>query len=411
MIIACTIFIINTEDHTQINDKLALLEEVKGTSYEFITHLEDDLVKTNEREIEKESEQNLQQKLGNIEVILRDEVKKVSDLTPEEFQGAFYDKHNRNVLNNKEFQGLDPKETIDAFNNLNDKWNAQMDIVKMIHPDMKEPQAYVVWSETNIDHRLMKIKDMDMTLAKANIDSFKTPGYDKTRVNFVVPDENGIHVKRADRIDLGDGMYHNLHDYLKSVQPSLAKYVPQTNNHLKDIYSKEVISTTVERIYKENLYLKHANVKDELAMDVSDSDVQVIEHYAIHHNYLSKGELDSLKSNVYEKFTNDKEQMDTTNIMVHLKGHYEKYQSHLQAENKGELTEEKVVNRMKAENQYTDVKYLALKSNVVDERMIDRMESSIKDCMTNSSTKKEAKEKDSPFQKSPIQQKNIGLSM
>jgi hypothetical protein len=43
----------------------------------------------------------------------------------------------------------------------------------------------------------MNIKDMDMTLAKANIDSFNTPGYDKTRVNFVVPDENGIHVKSA----------------------------------------------------------------------------------------------------------------------------------------------------------------------------------------------------------------------
>ena len=406
-----------TKDHEKINDKMQLLEEVKGTAYEFITHLEQDLVK--EQELTSHSElsnpievdKQLQMNHGDIQIIIDDEVKQISDLSIQEFQTHFHDKHERNVLTQKEFEGLDSNEIIKAFNNLDDNWSKHNNNVKMIDNTLKEPHAYVVWSETNIKRDLMNIKDIDKELAKRNIDSFSESGYAKTRINFVIPAEDGINVKRADRIDLGDGYYNNLREHLK-VQPDLSKLTPDNTDHLKDIYTSTAIANTIQKIYQENLHLKHQHNIDEFEVDLSNNNVKSIEKFSLENSIITRDELDDIKANVKKAFNEDNEYMNTTNQAINLKGQYEKYQKLLKAENTGGLTEEKLVNRMTAENTYSDMKIKALESNVLTEDIVSKMEKNINKQYEEGNHSEQQQTKTSPFDKSlKTKQKSTGLSM
>ncbi|MFP3490498.1 hypothetical protein R0K20_23135, partial [Staphylococcus sp. SIMBA_130] len=80
-----------------------------------------------------------------------------------------------------------------------------------------------------------------------------------------------------------------------------------------------------------------------------------------------KSDLNDIQDKTAAVVHEDQEYLSTTNQMVNLKGQYEKYHQLLQKENTGELTEEKLVARMSAENTYSSMKQLALQSNVVTE--------------------------------------------
>ena len=404
-----------TKDHQQINDKLQLLQEVKSTSHEFITHLESDLVKekdfsrtVDQSNVEKHDKQ-LQETYGDIQIIMDDEVKNISDLSLQDFQNQFTDKHNRNILNQDNMRGLGNQDLIKAFNALDSNWNIRSQNTKMIDPELQEPHAYVVWSEADLDQSLMNIESMDRELAKGNIDCFKLDGYGKTRVNFVIPNEQGVSVKSADRVDLGDGIYNNLHDYLKSSQPDLANHAPRSIEHLNDIYSKAVVSETIQHIYKENLHLQNEHNPDKDRIEYSMIKAKMAEEFAVENNILSKSDLNDIQDKTAAVVHEDQEYLSTTNQMVNLKGQYEKYHQLLQKENTGELTEEKLVARMSAENTYSSMKQLALQSNVVTEDTVAKMENNVAEQFND---KPVALAKEDPFTpERKVSQKSTGLSM
>ncbi|MYL43984.1 hypothetical protein [Virgibacillus salexigens] len=75
----------------------------------------------------------------------------------------------------------------------------------------------------------------------------------------------------------------------------------------------------------------------------------------------------------------------STNVdAVSLKNQYKEYLTSLKAESKGELTEEKIVNRMNAENTYNSMKNQALKSNVVTKETLSKMENNVKQSLKHS---------------------------
>ncbi|SER83995.1 hypothetical protein [Salipaludibacillus aurantiacus] len=94
----------------------------------------------------------------------------------------------------------------------------------------------------------------------------------------MLPEDNGLHIERADRIDLGDGVYNNLRDHLIDVQSYLAKNAPESNDHLTKVYSKEVMANTFKNIYKENIHLKNTNIKGDVGIEASDINVKALEN-------------------------------------------------------------------------------------------------------------------------------------
>ncbi|WP_080871772.1 hypothetical protein [Oceanobacillus timonensis] len=107
--------------------------------------------------------------------------------------------------------------------------------------------------------------------------------------------------------------------------------------------------------------------------DIFEEDNSFNLNYALENNLdmqvlLNEKELDRLeKSNQTEKDT-----------LLDLKGQYTSYQHALKEENKGELSEEKVVNRMKLENDYNSSKENTIKVYPESKETIQMMEKNVR---------------------------------
>ncbi|MYL22026.1 ImmA/IrrE family metallo-endopeptidase [Halobacillus litoralis] len=405
-----------TRNHQSINDKLTLMEEVKSTSYEFITHLEKDLLKERDlgyqtNETPEKADMDLQKAYGSIQVVTDGQIKKVEGLSLSEFQEVFHDEHDRNILNQPDLKGLDVPSMIQSFNNLKENWHGDKPNVKMIDPKLNDPAVYVVWSESTLDQTLMTVEDMDKQLAAANLESLKEDGYDKTKINILIPKDHEVSVHVLNRIDLGDGTYGNMYDHLEQSQTHLSKYFPADKGHLGDVYSKEEVSQAFAHIYKENLHLQHRHNRDDHQLSVSNHKVHDAENFAVTYNLLSEDDLNEIQSKVADSFQEEHQHTTLKNQMLNLKGQYERFQSLVQKENTGELTEEKIVGRMAAENQYAESKKQAIQEGYVSEESVLKMEKDI----TRKAQKQQVKavDHDNPFSKEgrKTSHKSSGLTM
>ncbi|WP_252314393.1 hypothetical protein [Sinobaca sp. H24] len=63
-----------------------------------------------------------------------------------------------------------------------------------------------------------------------------------------------------------------------------------------------------------------------------------------------------MKTEAQAKVDVHAEQMNTQNAMVNLKGYFETAQRVTESTSKGELTQDKLIERMEAENKYSEVK-------------------------------------------------------
>lgn len=390
-----------TKDEDSIDNKLDLLDEVKQTSQKFITHLEGDLVKedtvTKDLISTNEDIQEVKDKLNDVQLIVDNQIISIGDLSEDDFQNYFSDKHNRNILTSNQFENMEKTEIIKAFNDLDDRWRKDSLNIKMIDNSVKEPQVYALWSETNVSHKMMSIQDMDKELAKRNIESLTDAGYNKTKLNLVIPNENGVRIEPL-RVDLGDGYYHDLSDELKD-------YVPENQDYLKEIYTKEALTDSLGKTYYRNLELKSEHNKDENEIDLSDMSLKSVERFIKDNGILSQDEINNTKDEVQKDFLEKNEYKQTVNNMVNLQGQYEKYQGLLKKERTGDLTEDKVIDRLNAENSYNTKKENAINNLGIDKGIIDKMENDIK----KQFNKNEQHEKTSPFTKEQV--KNQGLSM
>ncbi|WP_080871720.1 ArdC-like ssDNA-binding domain-containing protein [Oceanobacillus timonensis] len=401
-----------TNNHEDINDRIALLDEVKQTSYEFTSHIEKDLLleKSFDYSVENSMENelsDLKDKYNDVQIIVDDKITSISSLSEEQFDHYFSDEHGRNIL--EQYEGMEKDEVIKNFNNLGLEKGVDTN-VKMVDGHLKEPHAFVVWSEAKTDNRLMPVQEMDKMLAKENLSSFVHSNYDKTRVNLVVPNDGKVSVHQLDRIDLGDGHHTSLSNHLKETNPNLLKHLPKDNNHLNEVYNENTISETIKGIYNKNLQLENSPNTDELEMEVAKGKLTQLESFAKENIGMNQSKIDELKGQVYTDFTYRNDYKNTFNEMVNLQGSYKKYQEYLKEENKGSLSEEKIVNRMKAENSYLKQREDAIESGNIDEGTIEKMEKFVtKDSKTITDEKK--KEKVLPFQKKGIKSNEYGLNM
>ncbi|SDJ00446.1 ArdC-like ssDNA-binding domain-containing protein [Alteribacillus bidgolensis] len=393
-----------TKDHDQINDKLTLLEEVKDTSYTFITHLEQDISKTKEIEDTLLSNQELQDRFSNVDVIIHGDVHSIGDLSRDDFAKTFTDQYGNNILNHGNIRGKELFEQVAAFNQMNEPWTKHGDSVKMLDTNAKAPQAYIEWSETHLDRRVMNVSDMDKMLAQKNLESLQTIGYDKTRVRMIIPEEK--RVEGMDRMDLGDGHYHDLKSHVEETASSLKEFVPDTQEHLKGVYTKEAISNTLHAMYKNDFYNRSSEMGTE---EARRDNIRATEDFSVTHHYLSSHDVKNIQQQAQEDYLTHKEEMDAANTTVQLKDSFQQFQEKAWKEKSGELSEDNIVDRMAAENQYTALKLHALKSNALTESSIVRMEKNVRKEMEDTPFTKRVK--DTPFEKKTPHQKNSSFSM
>lgn len=407
-----------SHSHEDIKDKMQLLDEVKDTAHEFITHLENDLISekemdntvTNEKENTDARNKELQERYKDIEILTRNgQTQSIGQLTLNDFKQHFEDKHNRNILDNQAFFGLDNQSVIKAFNSIKEKGIAGMDNTIMVDHSLKEPHVAIEWSETEVDQDLKSIKEMDKHLAEKNIESLKDMGYHKTKINYIVPSENGVQVISAGRVDLGDTDYTNLHDHVSHERKELANITPKTD--LSDIYSTDRMTSELSSAYNRNLELKSTKSSSDFDIEYSDAGLRDIEQFSKNVGLLNKDEIAAIKADVERNFNDRQEYREVANDVITLKGQYQRYQAYLQSESTGELTEEKVINRMNAENSYYNMKQKVLGKNNETNDVITKMESDAMHDYRYEHKDKDVKENPFGQSKSKIKKKEQGLSI
>lgn len=408
-----------TSSEKDINDKFGLLEEVKDTSHKFITHLENDLTPELEKENSKVSTEELKNDFAEYEIATRDGIQSIEELDLKSFDVIFKAQDGRNILADKEFQEGTPLEKIKKFNAIEEPWSASLDNVKFIDDSQNDIQYYVEFSEKPLNSKIMNGEDMDKMLAAENLDSFVNghASYDKTNVKAIVPGEkdsedvekhNPASTIALDRIDLGDGEYHDLSSHLSYPMQG----IPDTGEHLRTIYNKDTLIPALESVYAANQYEKSAHNPNESKIEDTSYKLQKLESFALQNDYLTSEDISNVKTEAQAKVDVHAEQMNTQNAMVNLKGYYETTQRVTESTSKGELTQDKLIERMEAENKYSEVKNAAVEKGFVSPDSIQQMESSVlnKENQQSKSATNQPSTSDNPFKRNAAKQFNAGMS-
>lgn len=409
-----------TSSEKDINDKFGLLEEVKDTSHKFITHLENDLTPEWEKENLKVSTEELKNDFAEYEIATRDGIQSIEELDLQSFDAIFKAQDGRNILADKEFQEGTPLEKIKKFNAIEEPWSASLDNVKFIDDSQNDIQYYVEFSEKPLNSKIMNGEDMDKMLAAENLDSLVNnhAGYDKTNVKAIVPGEkdsedvekhNPASTIALDRIDLGDGEYHDLSSHLSYPMQG----IPDTGEHLRTIYNKDTLIPALESVYAANQYEKSAHNPNESKIEDTSYKLQKLESFALQNDYLTSEDIRNVKTEAQAKVDVHAEQMNTQNAMVNLKGYYETTQRVTESTSKGELTQDKLIERMEAENKYSEVKNAAVEKGFASPDSIQQMESSVLNKAENQQSKSATNQpstSDNPFKRNTAKQFNAGMS-
>lgn len=409
-----------TSSEKDINDKFGLLEEVKDTSHTFITHLENDLTPELEKENSKVSTEEVKNDFAEYEIATRDGIQSIEELNLKSFDAIFKAQDGRNILADKEFQEGTPLEKIKKFNAIEEPWSALLDNVKFIDDSQNDIQYYVEFSEKPLNSKIMNGEDMNKMLAAENLDSLVNghAGYDKTNVKAIVPGEkdsedvekhNPASTIALDRIDLGDGEYHDLSSHLSYPMQG----IPDTGEHLRAIYNKDTLIPALESVYAANQYEKSANNPNKSKIEDTSYKLQKVESFALQNNYLTFEDISNVKTEAQAKVDVHAEQMNTQNAMVNLKGYFETAQRVTESTSKGELTQDKLIERMEAENKYSEVKNAAVEKGFASPDSILQMESSVLNKAENQQSKSATNQpstSDNPFKRNAAKQFNAGMS-
>lgn len=137
-----------------------------------------------------------------------------------------------------------------------------------------------------------------------------------------------------------------------------------------------------------NMDIRKGSQKQSLNNILSDKNKKEL-NTAIRHNtttsfMLSKNEMAKVNNTLLtnKRFNENVEEKES---MMQLKNQYKTYQELLRTESKGELTEDKVINRMNAENQYRNMKQDAIDKNPDVSKSIEKMERNVKAQQKNKS--------------------------
>ncbi|WP_079473993.1 ArdC family protein [Marinococcus halophilus] len=366
------------QQHDTTTDKVALLQGVKDTSYDMITHLEDDL--KIENTYEEASTNELQERFQNYEVVANGNVQTIGDMDADTFRSTFEDRYGNNLLAHGDVRGETVEQEVQAFNGLKDPELASHNNIKIVDPTIEEPQAYVEWSETKIEGHMMALSDMDKALAQANMNSMGEIGYDKTKVQVVMPPDeaNDQQVIATDRLEIGDGSYHDLNSELDRQGYSFHQEHLNDQSYLQEIYTPEAFEQTFE-----DLAVKIQEHKDgHTSMDNSDlyeSQRQDVQAFTEEHGYVPGATAEAIHQATTTDVQERQQDRAAVNQSVQLASAYTSYHDHVTNEQGQKNPDmETVLDRVESQNAYEALKAQAVDQNVLTVDTVDRLEQRVK---------------------------------
>lgn len=218
-------------DGKELKDQEKLLHEVRQTAHDFITIIEEDLIRdreiSNEKDEQQEEKQDIllveyqhlsitKQKLLTFKELINIadmELNKLSSLprSTDETQNLFIDQdinQLKEMLKNKSNQKL----FIESFNQKYAQKFTALDTTEITRPNI-----LIQWSESADlkSNTMAPFGEMNFKMEKLEEQAQKDTCYYKTRYHLIFPKEysedDTVTIVNMDRLDLGDGTYINPH--------------------------------------------------------------------------------------------------------------------------------------------------------------------------------------------------------
>ncbi|MFL0366124.1 LPD25 domain-containing protein [Pseudobacillus sp. 179-B 2D1 NHS] len=220
----------------ELKDQERLLREVRETAHDFISIIENELVK--EREFEASKEQSNDKKFLLVHyqhLSLTEE----SYITLEQLKAMVQEKDPNQLAKMKE---LSDSAFLKEFNEYFKRRYAVID------PQLIErPHVLIQWSELEelTSNELIPFGEANWRMEMLEEKYYSEIWYGKTRYHVLMPEESGqINVINMDRLDIGDGDYVNPHHQIRK-----EKNLDQEQLKLLE---KDIIDYLFERESKEN---------------------------------------------------------------------------------------------------------------------------------------------------------------
>ncbi|MFB7141712.1 LPD25 domain-containing protein [Gottfriedia sp. NPDC056225] len=313
----------------------------------------------------------------------------IKDMTDEQIQRVFTDQNYLNLFNQPGMSELtDDKDILKQINQFDGRMLGS-DKVIIIDKHITDPMGYVVWSEAVITKQLMPLKELDKVLQEAEFEAKHHPGYEKTRVHYLYPNENGEMIVRAmDRIDFGDGSFKSIVDELKNhlshkkdLEYMQSKWDIQVIREAGPVLTKEHVKKQIEHYVVERLQATTNINRGLRAYGSTRSEenewmVDKFTHIAMKEEFYTKEDVNDIRERTTSNFYNELHKKDQEKIQT-LETDYTTYLILLQKEKKGPLTEEVILDRLNAENAYYQSKETLLSTGVMTKTTVGKMEEKV----------------------------------
>ncbi|WP_022795072.1 ArdC family protein [Marinococcus halotolerans] len=373
------------QQHDTTTDKVALLQGVKDTSYDMITHLEDDL--QIENTYEEASTNELQERFQDYQVVTSNEVQRIGDMDEKTFRSTFEDNYGNNLLAHGDVRGETVEQEVQSFNQLDSfnqgqpPYGVGSDNYKIVDPSLEEPKAFAAWSEDNqMDGRLLSLPEMDKVLAERNMANMDELGYAKTNVKVIMPpdENNNQQVLSAGRLALGDAEYHDLNTTLNQQGYAVHREHLSDQSYLQDIYTPEAFEQTFENLavkiqeHKEG----HTSMNNSDAYERQRQDVQA---FTEEHGYVPGATAEAIHQATTKDVQEHQQDRAAVNQSVQLASAYTSYQDHVTKEQGQDgLNEDTLLDRLESQNAYEALKEQAVDQNMLTVATVNRLEQRLK---------------------------------
>ena len=373
------------QQHDTTTDKVALLQGVKDTSYDMITHLEDDL--QIENTYEEASTNELQERFQDYQVVTSNEVQRIGDMDEKTFRSTFEDGYGNNLLAHGDVRGETVEQEVQAFNQLDSfnqgqpPYGVGSDNYKIVDPSLEEPKAFAAWSEDDqMDGRLLSLPEMDKVLAERNMANMDELGYAKTNVKVIMPpdENNDQQVLSAGRLALGDAEYHDLNTALNQQGYAVHREHLSDQSYLQDIYTPEAFEQTFESLAVKIQERKEGHTRVDNA-EAYEDERENVQAFAEEHGYVPGATAEAIHQATTTDVQEQQQDRAAVNQSVQLASAYTTYQNHLHKEEGQDVPDDDTLfDRLDSQQAYESMKKQAVNQNVLTIDTVDRLEQWLK---------------------------------
>lgn len=275
-------YLANWTKNATLNDKEQLLNEIKQTAGDFINTIDAHFEKENllEKGIER---------IGYVEYGALSDAK-LTFLTPEQLKISIETTLAENMKRDEYMQQLQPvfdEKTLteEHLKRINEVIG---DNVHTFDPaTINESKVLIQWSESDHFEKNTMYRFAEANEISSDVSYTKELGrfpdemsYYKTRYSVIVPDEKGdLTLVKADRIDLGDGLYSSFENQLyreKALTPAQGNVIEQD---IKQYYQPQIYAGLSEQLLSKDFVAQTTRemVAKLAAQELVDKSIQVTE--------------------------------------------------------------------------------------------------------------------------------------